>query len=194
MEACDDNVDLNVMRFAQPIRFHDGSMLRLRELRITDRDRLRAFFAGCSEEALRYRFMSSIKAPSESLLNYLMDVDGYRHVALVVTRGFGESESIVAEGRFAMFPQDRDSADVAFLVHDDLRRRGIATLLLQRLGEIAMRNGINSFSADVLADNRAMLSFIRKTVKPRSTVVSSGVIHFEIPLINLKRDPLSEAA
>ena len=70
--------DLNIMHFAQLIPLGDASMLRLRELRTDDRERLRAFFARCSEEALRYRFMSSIKAPSDSLLNYLTDIDGYR--------------------------------------------------------------------------------------------------------------------
>jgi len=186
--------DLNIMHFAQLIPLGDASMLRLRELRTDDRERLRAFFARCSEEALRYRFMSSIKAPSDSLLNYLTDIDGYRHVALVLTQGFGDSESIVAEGRYAMSDQIGDSADVAFLVLDELHRRGIATLLLRRLSEIARRNGIGSFTADVLGDNRAMLSFIRKAMKPRSSVVNSGVIHFEIPLINVKQDPLPQAA
>jgi len=192
VDAYVDNVDWDVMHFVQEIRLNDGSMLRLRKLRITDRERLRAFFARCSEEALRFRFMSSIKGPSDSLLNYLSDVDGCRHVALIVTRGLGDSESIVAEGRYALDPQKDDDADLAFLVLDEMQRRGIATLLLSRLSEIARRNGINCFSADVLADNRPMLSLIRKTSHPRSRVISSGVIHFEIPLINL--NSLPEAA
>jgi len=194
VEAYDNNFDRDVMPFAQEIRFRDGSMLRLRELRIADRERLRAFFASCSEEALRYRFMSSIRAPSDSLLNYLSNVDGCRHVALIVTRGCGDAETIVAEGRYAMFPEENDNADLAFLVLDEIRRRGIATLLFQRLGEIARRNGINCFSADVLADNRAMLSLITKMSQPRSRIISGGVIHFEIPLISLKRESLPEAA
>src|SRR5215831_1281447 len=90
-----------VLHLAQEIRLRDGSTLRLRNLRMADRERLKAFFARCSEEASRYRFMSSIKAPSDSLLTYLSDVDGSSHAALIVTRGLGDSESILAEGRYA---------------------------------------------------------------------------------------------
>ena len=194
VDAYNNSGASEVLHFVQEIRLRDGSTLRVRTLRKADRERLKAFFARCSEDAIRYRFMSSIKAPSDSLLDYLSDVDGSRHVALIVTRGIGDTESIVAEGRYAMFPEQADSADIAFLVLDEMRRRGIATLLFQRLIEIATRNGVHCFSADVLADNRPMLSLIRKTSNPISRVISSGVIHFEIPLNTLKRDALPEAA
>ena len=194
MECDDNNVACDVLNFVREIRLREGSLLRLRKLRIADRERLRAFYSRCSEEAIRYRFMSSIKAPSESLLNYLSDVDGYQHVALIVTSGLGDSEAIVAEGRYAVLQQETGTADIAFIVLDEMQRRGIATLLLHRLSDIASRNGVECFSAVVLADNRAMLSLISRTTSPSSRVISGGVIHFEIPLINLKRDPLPEAA
>ena len=104
LEVDNNNVGSNVLDLDQEIRLRDGLMLRLRSLRIVDRERLRAFFARCSEEAIRYRFMSSIKAPSDSLLDYLSNVDGFQQVALVVTRGLGASEAILAEGRYAVFP------------------------------------------------------------------------------------------
>jgi GNAT superfamily N-acetyltransferase len=194
VEAHDNKIARDVTYFVQEIRLRDGSTLRLRNLRKTDKELFRAFFERCSEEAIRFRFMSSIRAPSDSLLGYLSDVDGSRHVALIVTQGFGGSESIVAEGRYAAVPEQAHTADLAFLVHDEMRRRGIATLLLHRLSEIARRNGIDCFSADVLADNRAMLSLIGKNTNPSARIISSGVIHYEIPLMNLKRDPLPNAA
>jgi GNAT superfamily N-acetyltransferase len=190
----DNKVACDVLHPGQAIRLRDRSTLRLRNLRIDDRERLRAFFASCSQEAIRFRFLSSIKAPSDSLLDYLSDIDGYHHVALIVTRGFDACETIVAEGRYAVFREQPSTADIAFIVLDEMQRRGIATLLLQQLSEIASRNGVCYFSADVLADNLPMLSLIRKTMIPSSRIVSSGVIHFEIPLVTLKRDRLPEAA
>src|SRR4030095_10794544 len=52
-------------RFPRDTRLRDDSKVRLQELRSLDRQLLKAFFAGCSREALRYRFLSSIKGPSD---------------------------------------------------------------------------------------------------------------------------------
>lgn len=90
-------------RLARDIQLGDAFKLRLRELRIADRERLKAFFSRCSPEAIRYRFMSSIKAPSDSLLDYLADADGSNHVALIVTQGQGDDERIAAESRYVIF-------------------------------------------------------------------------------------------
>jgi GNAT superfamily N-acetyltransferase len=131
--------------------------------------------------------MSSIKAPSEALLRYFSEADGSRHVALILTRQQADEENIVAEGRYVTLPDRADTADIAFLVVDEMQRRGIATLLIQKLMEIAARNSIARFSADVLADNWAMVSLIRKTARSVSATVSSGVIHFDIPVIGNDR-------
>ena len=176
------------------IRLRDGLKLQLRHLRRGDRERLKAFFAHCSPEAIRFRFMSSIKRPSDSLLNYLADADGSRHVALIVTQGISEDERIVGEGRYVLFHERPHAADIALLVVDELRRRGIATLLIHQLMAIACRKGVTFFSADVLDDNRAMLSLLRKIGLPLSATVSSGVNHLEIPFSCIESNRASEAA
>jgi len=181
-------------RFPRDIRLRDGSELRLRELRPGDRERLKAFFARCSPEAIRYRFMSSIHSLSDGLLNYLVDIDGIRHKALVLTRGEGDGETILAEGRYAALKERPSVVDVAFLVADDMRRRGIATLLLHELTELARRNGATHFSADVLADNWGMLSLLRKKGPSPSGKISSGVIHFEIPITHDEARPMPDVA
>ena len=180
-------------RLPRDIRLGDGFKLRLRELRIADRERLKAFFSSCSQEAIRYRFMSSMKAPSDSLLDYLADADGSHHVALIVTQGRGDDEQIVAEGRYVIFKDRPCAADIAFLVLDEMQRRGIATLLIHELMGIACSRGVTRFSADVLADNRPMLSLLRKMGQPLSAAVSQGVIHVEFPIAR-REDLVSDAA
>ena len=180
-------------RFPRDIRLRDGSRVRLHELRCRDRELLKAFFAGCSPESIRYRFLSSIKGPSDSLLDYLADADGSQHFALIVTQGQGDDEKIVAESRYVIFKDRPDAAEIALLVLDDMQRRGIATLLIHELMEIACSRGVARFSADVLADNRAILSLLRKICRPLSATVSQGIIHVEFP-IACREDWLSEAA
>jgi ribosomal protein S18 acetylase RimI-like enzyme len=175
------------------IRLRDSSKLRLRQLHRGNREKLKAFFSRCSPEAIRCRFMSSIKALSDSLLDYLADPDESRHVALILSQQEGEDERIVAEGRYVVLKEQPDAADIALLVVDDMQRRGIATLLIRELTEIAVSNGVTRFRADVLADNRAMISLLRKTYRPVSTTINYGVIHYELSIAG-RENRLSEAA
>src|SRR5262245_53755150 len=131
--------------FGREILLRDGSELRLRELRSDDRERLQTFFARCSPDSVRYRFLSSIAAFSDALLDHLTATDGFRHVALVVTQG--EDEEVVAEGRYVALKERPQVADVALLVLDQMQRRGLATLLLNELAVIARRNGVTYFRA-----------------------------------------------
>ena len=52
----------------------------------------------------------------------------------------------------------RDEAEAAFMVDDAHQGEGIATLMLEHLAAIARSNGIERFTAEVLADNRPMLA------------------------------------
>ncbi len=169
-------------RVGKEIRLRDGFKLRLRELRFDDRLRLKAFFERCSDESIRRRFFRRMGEFPESLLDHLLAVDGKQHVVLIATLGEGESEEIVAEGRAAAISGSPQIADVAFLVQDELQRRGIATLLFDELTTLACRAGFTQFNADVLADNYAMLALIRKTGRRISSAISQGVVHLEIPL------------
>jgi GNAT superfamily N-acetyltransferase len=45
---------------------------------------------------------------------------------------------------------------VAFVVADEWQGQGIGKFLLETLSRIAKRNGIHGFTAEVLADNKAM--------------------------------------
>jgi len=169
-------------RLPRDIRLRDGCTLRLRELRPRDRDLLKAFFYRCSPESIRRRFFGSIKLLSDGRLNYLSDGDGVRHATLIITERQGADETIVGEGRYVCFKDRPSAADLALLVEDRMRNRGIATMLIQALIEIGRANGVTDFSGDVLSDNREMLSLIRKMFRNLTSKISSGVIHFEIPL------------
>jgi GNAT superfamily N-acetyltransferase len=100
----------------------------------------------------------------------------------------------VAEGRYVCFNDRPEVADVALLVVDQMQRRGIGTLLVENLTEIARRNGVTRLSADVLADNRGMLSLLRKTRFPVSSAVSQGVMHFELRIAPEEIDGIPAAA
>ena len=79
--------------------------------------------------------------------------------------------ALVVESRgrlvaFAGFYRDTrqpGQAEVAFAVSDALQGHGIGTRLLERLAVLARAQGIDTFTADVLGDNRRMLDVFRES-------------------------------
>jgi acetate---CoA ligase (ADP-forming) len=169
--------------FLRDIILRDGAVLRMRSLRLSDRDGLIELFNRCSPETVRYRFLRLIRSLPDSLLDQLViGVDHARHVALVVIHGERDSERIVGVGRYVASEGEPALAEVSFLIEDAMQRRGIGTVLLDTLAEIARRHKIERFSADVLADNRQMLSVFRKAGYAVSSNISYGVTHLEFAI------------
>ncbi|MGH9754202.1 MAG: GNAT family N-acetyltransferase, partial [Blastocatellia bacterium] len=168
--------------FSKDLLLRDGDALRVRAMRRDDRQALKDLFARCSPESIRFRFLHQVKELTEDMLDRLTDIDSSRHVALVVTQGEGRDERIVAVGRYQVRAERPDVAEVSFLVEDAMQRRGIGTLLLDALAELARERGVTRFSADVLADNRQMLSVFRKAGYALSATTSYGVTQLEFPI------------
>ncbi len=168
--------------FTRDLLLRDGALLAVRALRIADRDKLRALFERCSAETLRYRFLYSIKTLSDTMLDQLINVDGAQHLALVVTMGEKNDERIVGVGRYQTIENRPEVAEVSFLIEDAMQRRGIGTQLLDTLAELARAHGLTRFAADVLTDNRLMLSVFRKAGYGLSGSTSYGVTHLEFPI------------
>ena len=175
-------VTASASEFARDVMLRDGAVLRMRALRQSDRDGLVALFNRCSPQTIRYRFLRLITSLPETLLDQLVTVDWSRHVALVIIHGEEPHEQIVAVGRYFALDDRPDVAEVSFLVEDAMQKRGIGTILLDCLAEIARRHEITRFAADVLADNRTMLSVFRKAGYALSSNISYGVSHLEFPL------------
>jgi acetyl coenzyme A synthetase (ADP forming)-like protein len=181
------NPDLKSLRnFSRDVLLRDGAVLRMRALRQDDRESLIALFDRCSPETIRYRFLRMITALPASLLDEMLAVDGEKHVALVVT----QAEKIVAVGAYIAENNRPGVAEVSFLVEDAMQRRGIGTALLDTLAEAARAHNLMRFSADVLADNRLMLSVFRKAGYALSSNINYGVTHLEFPI---QRSEVAEA-
>ncbi|MCE5254233.1 MAG: GNAT family N-acetyltransferase [Actinomycetia bacterium] len=157
----------------------DGTLITFRAMNPTDEPATRDLFYSLSQETVYYRYMSHMKRiPRKQLQNFVY-VDHRNEVAIVGTVPEAHGEEIIAIGRYYLDPKT-NRAEVAFVVRDDWQRRGIGTFIMKHLANIAKRNGIAGFTAEVLRDNKAMQAVINKSgLKVRSTL-NNGVFHYEM--------------
>src|ERR1700722_12655172 len=84
------------------------------------------------------------------------------------------SREIVGECRYIRLSDRPDTADLAVTVVDAWQGRGLGSVLLARLSARALKAGIVYFSAEVLAENRSMLTLLPRLGRVESE--SSGTV------------------
>ncbi len=161
----------------------DGRTAHVRPIRPDDAERLLAFHARLSPEARYYRFFSAKPRLTDTEVQHFTVVDYVHRFALVFT----VDDDIIGVGRYEGVPGSA-SAEVAFTVLDDQHGRGVATMLLEQLAEAARNNGLRTFTASTLADNRSMLAVFRRAGYVVKTSLESGVVELSFGL-----DPTPEA-
>jgi RimJ/RimL family protein N-acetyltransferase len=129
----------------------DGSELALRPIGEQDLDSLISFHEHLSPESVHNRFFGIHPHLSVSESRAFVTVDGHQRMAFVLLdRGL-----LVAVGRYEGL-DDRERAEVAFVVADAFQRHGLAPVLLRVLAEYARGQGYRRFVAQLLSSNAAM--------------------------------------
>ena len=121
----------------------------------TDERDMRDLFYELSEQSKFYRFMSQIKRVPRSQIEDFVYVDHRSEVTIVGVLKEAHGEDIIAVGSYYLDTKT-NKAEVAFTVIDQWQRRGIGTYMLKFLAQIARRNGISGFTAEVLPENKGM--------------------------------------
>ncbi len=137
----------------------NGTVVRLRSIRADDKHKLSEAFRNLEPESVYTRFFHHKKILTDADLKEATEVDFDEVIALVVTIGENDDETIIAGGRYVAFDtaDNRRHAEVAFTVEEDFHGQGIASHLLRHLVFIAQENSIARFEADVLPQNQARL-------------------------------------
>lgn len=162
----------------------NGLEVSIRPARADDRDRFARAFRNLDRESVYTRFFRYVTELTDADLERAVQPDPEREVALVVTRGSGADEIIIAGGRYVASSAagGERTAEVAFMVEEDYQGFGIAGLLLRRLAEIAREQRISRFEADVLSENRSMLRVFARSGLPMTQRRDAGVIHVQLSL------------
>ncbi|MGF9662927.1 GNAT family N-acetyltransferase [Arthrobacter crystallopoietes] len=131
----------------------DGGTAHLRPIVPEDGPALQAFHMGQSESSIYLRFFTFKAKLSARELERFTNVDYHSRVAFVITI----AGDIIGIGRYDRL-DDPDEAEVAFNIADSHQGRGLGSILLEHLAAAARENGIRRFSAEVLPENRKMVT------------------------------------
>jgi acyl-CoA hydrolase/GNAT superfamily N-acetyltransferase len=160
--------------------FRQGVEVRFRAIKPSDEEEMRRLFYRFSDQAVYYRYFAPIKVMPHSKMQSYVNVDFSRVLSIVGLVGEPGQGHIVAEARFIK-DQQRPYADVAFVVDEKYQGLGIATYLYKMLIRYAKDRGIQGFTADVLASNRAMMHVFERGGEIVNAKLEYGVYHLNIP-------------
>ena len=144
------------------IRFEvKGEDYFLRPLHPSDQRRLQTFFYSHNSATLFQRYRNEPKKMGTAQAYRLVNTDLTRDMALCIVDRQGPRETILAVGRYYVI-EDGDRAEAAFVVHEAMRDKGFATLLMERLIDIARKRTLKFMTAAVRADNLPMRKVFEK--------------------------------
>jgi RimJ/RimL family protein N-acetyltransferase len=162
----------------------NGLAVTIRHLRADDRERIANAVRQLDRESIYTRLFSYRSELTESGLDRIMRVDPQREVALVVTAGTGNDEIVIGSGRYVVVDPSaaERAAEVAFMVEEDYQGLGIAGRLLRHFVQIARDQGIGTFEADVLAQNKSMLAVFARSGLPMRKRNEGSTVHVALTL------------
>jgi acetyltransferase len=145
----------------------DGTPVTIRPIRPEDEPLMVRFHETLSEQSVYMRYfhmMNLDQRTAHERLTRICFIDYDREMALVAEytdpeTGEREIMGVARLSRRGAVPQE---AELSVLVSDRFQRRGIGTLLLSRLLEVARAEGLSRITAEILFDNRPMQRILKE--------------------------------
>lgn len=157
----------------------DGGVVRLRPITPDDAEPLQTFHAALSDRTRYLRYFGPYPRISPKDLYRTTHVDYQDRVGLVVELG----DAIIAVGRYELLDRTGPrAAEVAFVVADEHQGRGLGSILLEHLAGAAAENKIQTFVAEVLAENTAMVTVFRDAGYQVERSRDGTVLHLEFAI------------
>ena len=176
------SVHLYPSHIAKQQIFKGGTAIQFRAIKPSDEEAMRRFFYRCSSEMIYYRFFYSVKTMDHDKTQEYVNVDYSSDLSIVGLSGKSDDEQIVAEARFSR-DERSNYGEVAFLIEERFQGIGVATYMLNLLIQVARDQGLKGLSAEVIADNHAMIKVFEKAQLPMDARLEDGVykltMHFK---------------
>ena len=153
----------------------------LRALVPADERKLQEFFYSHNKETLMMRYNHHATQMSREKSCNLVSVNQHTDLALCFTQNKYKGEVIQAVGRY-YFIESINAGEVAFVIKESLRGRGMASTLLTEMIKIAKIRGLNKLIACVRRDNASMLKVFENSGFIRQYSEGMDEVELELPL------------
>ena len=161
-----------------------GRVFTFRPLHPSDTRALQQFFYSHSKETINMRYGHVKDTLNNESAYKLTSVDQSKDLAFALFEEHGHREVICAVGRFYRDPQG-NSAEVAFVVGEQVRRLGMSRFLLRELARVAKQRGIKTFWASVLKRNKAMATLFTKYGAEKESHLGEDSDEFTMDVLTL---------
>jgi len=152
----------------------NGLAIRIRALRHDDRDRMARAVRKLDPESIYLRLFTARRELTEAGLDRIMRFDPSSEILLVAVIGAPDEEIIGAARYVVVRP---GAAEIAFTVANEHQGQGLASRLLRHLAAVAREQGIGTFEAETLRENRAMRAVFERAGWPVRTEREGDVVH-----------------
>ena len=152
-------------RYESACTMKNGETVSIRPIRPEDEPAVVKFHETLSERTVYQRYLQQLNLSQRTAherLTRICFIDYARQMALVVERqdpATGDKK-IIAIGRLQGLASK--DAEFSIVVSDDFQHQGLGSQLLNRLIDIARKEGVAAITADVLSDNMAMQKLAEK--------------------------------
>jgi acyl-CoA hydrolase/RimJ/RimL family protein N-acetyltransferase len=157
----------------------DGRRVLVRPTMARDAGLMQDLFFRMRDEDVRTRFFRRLRSLTDEMAQHLCSVGFENEMAFAAVIGEREAERIVGSA-CAFVDPSTGMADVAYMVDPAWQGTGLGSLLQDRMIDFGRRRGLRGFTADVLAENAAMLHVFRRSGLRMETELDSG--SFEVRL------------
>jgi acetyltransferase len=157
----------NPTQYVSREELRDGTPVTIRPIRPEDEPLMVKFHETLSEQSVYMRYFHMMKLDQRTAherLTRICVIDFDREMALVAEHTDPETgeREIMGVSRLSRRGAVPDEAELSVLVSDRFQRRGIGTLLLNHLLEVARTEDLRRITAEILFDNSPMQRIFRK--------------------------------
>ena len=155
----------------------DGTTVLVRPVTASDRPALQHLYEALSPESAYARFLG-LPPHGDGWFDRFLNLDDLRSCTLVAESG----GDLIGTASYASDQIHAKEAEVAFAVADRWQGRGLGTLMLERLADMAREAGIERFRAWTRADNQQMLQVFRDAGLRTTIAFNAGLVEAAIDL------------
>ena len=152
------------------VREIDSLQVGLRLARASDAERVGEFLERLSPETRLRRFGTAVPRIGGALVRHFTFADGRRRFVVLATAPIENDERVIGIADVALLRPG--TAEIAFVVDDELQGRGVGRLLAEAAAALAARRGVRRLRAEVSGGPSALA--LVKRLGPTVTAVEAG--------------------